>query len=80
MDESKDTLDETLESYAKNLDRELIRARGPLNGADEDTQLAAEQPREPGTHNILLADDYRGSFDDIFKRRTLPREASCRRV
>ncbi|KAI0476130.1 phytoene dehydrogenase [Xylariaceae sp. FL0804] len=28
------------------------------------------------THNIFLADDYRGSFDDIFKRQTLPREPS----
>ncbi|KAI0479218.1 hypothetical protein GGR56DRAFT_367958 [Xylariaceae sp. FL0804] len=37
MDESKDTLDETLESYAKNQDRKLSPARGPLNGADEDT-------------------------------------------
>jgi phytoene desaturase (3,4-didehydrolycopene-forming) len=27
-------------------------------------------------HNIFLAEDYKGSFDDIFKRRSMPREPS----
>ncbi|KAL1882035.1 hypothetical protein VTK73DRAFT_2749 [Phialemonium thermophilum] len=29
-----------------------------------------------GTHNIFLASEYRGSFDDIFKRHSLPRNPS----
>lgn len=29
-----------------------------------------------GTHNIFLADDYRASFDDIFKRHLLPAQPS----
>ncbi|EIW67392.1 hypothetical protein TREMEDRAFT_34017, partial [Tremella mesenterica DSM 1558] len=29
-----------------------------------------------GTHNIFLAEDYKGSFDDIFKRQSMPREPS----
>nr|XP_031860064.1 uncharacterized protein CI109_004427 [Kwoniella shandongensis]KAA5527136.1 hypothetical protein CI109_004427 [Kwoniella shandongensis] len=28
------------------------------------------------THNIFLAEDYKGSFDDIFKRKGMPREPS----
>ncbi|RDA95382.1 hypothetical protein CP533_3529 [Ophiocordyceps camponoti-saundersi (nom. inval.)] len=31
---------------------------------------------ELGTHNVFLADDYRQSFDEIFKRHSMPRQPS----
>ena len=34
------------------------------------------QIRELATHNIFLADDYRESFDDIFKRQLIPSQPS----